>query len=313
MYGLVGFVFFWYFVVWLALKLYRSVYNNLIGALIGGGVKWRPTQEDWAIVTGSTDGIGLEYAKQLGAKGYKLLLISRSQEKLEQVKKEILDSVSNCSTIDILAFDFTSTDYKPLETKLGSLSRIDVLVNNVGISYPHPEFYTKMDWQLVENLINVNITSLTKMTHLALKKMEEQRRGIIINLSSLSSVAPMPLLAVYSASKAYVDYFSRALSVEYSDKGIIIQSVLPAFVATSMSKMRPSYMTPTPKAYVKSALKTVGLETSTFGYLPHKLQGNIYQALDVISPCQDLITSMSFKSLSNTRKKAYKKANKKME
>lgn len=312
-YGLVGFVCFWYFVVWLALKLYRALFRNLLGSLLGLGVKWRPTEDDWAIVTGSTDGIGLEFAKQLGAKGYKLLLISRSQEKLDQVKKDILDNVSKCNTVDTLAFDFASLNYKPIEQKLESLPRIDVLVNNVGISYPHPEYYTNMEWEMVERLVNVNITSLTKMTHLVLKKMEDQRRGIIINLSSLSAIAPMPLLAVYSASKAYVDYFSRALSVEYSSKGIIIQSLMPAFVATAMSKMRPSFMIPTPKAYVQSALKTVGHETTTAGYLPHNVQSTVMRALDFFVPCEDFAASLGFKNLSAIRKKAYKKANKKLE
>jgi 17beta-estradiol 17-dehydrogenase / very-long-chain 3-oxoacyl-CoA reductase len=88
---------------------------------------------------------------------------------------------------------------------------IAILVNNVGVSYKHPEFFDVFaeNDQAVSDMINCNITSVTKMTGLVLPGMIKRRKGIIVNNASASGRTPTPLLAVYSATKAYVDYFSR--------------------------------------------------------------------------------------------------------
>ncbi|KAJ8252640.1 hypothetical protein COCON_G00219520 [Conger conger] len=80
---------------------------------------------------------------------------------------------------------------------------------------------------------------------------------------------PVPLLTIYSSTKAFVDFFSRGLNAEYKSRGIIIQSVLPFFVATKMTKIRkPTLDKPTPERYVAAELTTVGLESQTNGYFP---------------------------------------------
>nr|XP_029502585.1 very-long-chain 3-oxoacyl-CoA reductase-B-like [Oncorhynchus nerka] len=85
---------------------------------------------------------------------------------------------------------------------------------------------------------------------------------------------PCPLLTVYSASKAFVDFFSRGLEAEYKSKGILIQSVLPFFVATKLSKIRRATLDkPNPDRYVAAELNTVGLQSQTNGYLPHAVMG----------------------------------------
>lgn len=88
---------------------------------------------------------------------------------------------------------------------------IGILVNNVGIGYKHPEYYDvygESD-KTVSDLINCNIMSVTKMTAIVLPNMVKNKRGIIINNASGSGRSPTPLLTVYSATKAYVDFFSR--------------------------------------------------------------------------------------------------------
>jgi len=88
---------------------------------------------------------------------------------------------------------------------------IGVLVNNVGMSYKHPDFfdvYAQSD-KTVNDIINCNITSLTKMTAIILPGMIKKNKGVIINNASGSGRLPTPLLTVYSATKAYVDFFSR--------------------------------------------------------------------------------------------------------
>ena len=103
-------------------------------------------------------------------------------------------------------------------------------------------------------LINCNITSLTKMTAIVLPNMVKKRKGIIINNGSGAGRTPMPLATIYSSSKAYVDFFSRALDLEYRGKGIIVQSLCPYYVSTKLSKKGVGFGSPDPTSYVKSPI-----------------------------------------------------------
>ncbi len=110
------------------------------------------------------------------------------------------------------------------------------------------------------------------MTAIVLPGMVERKRGIIVNNASASGRLPTPLLTVYSATKAYVDFFSRALSLEQKARGIIVQSLNPFYVSTKLSAMRSSLTAPKPNDYVRSALQTLGTQTETNGCLIHNLQ-----------------------------------------
>ncbi|CAG2112156.1 unnamed protein product [Medioppia subpectinata] len=242
-------------------------------------IKWRGNGNTWVVITGSTDGIGLEYAKQFARKGYNLLLMSRSAAKLAKVSHEIQSTHPKCR-IRGLAVDFSRADiYDTIAEELTCLGEIDVLVNNVGITYPNecPEYFTQIPnlKQFIDTMINVNVISCTRLMALVIPGMESRARGVIINVSSFTANFPTPLLALYSATKVYIDYLSRALNEEYKSKGIIIQSVLPFYVSTKMTKyIKTSLFIPTPEQYVRSALKTVAVESQTAGTFGHKLITN---------------------------------------
>lgn len=203
-----------------------------------------------------------------------MMLISRSQEKLDDVAKS-LESTYKVETKTI-AVDFSQIDvYPKIEKGLAGLE-IGILVNNVGISYSYPEFFLHIPdlENFITTMINVNITSVCQMTRLVLPRMEARAKGVILNISSASGMFPVPLLTIYSSTKAFVDFFSRGLQTEYKCKGIIIQSVLPFFVATKMTKIRkPTLDKPTPERYVAAELNTVGLQDQTNGYFPHAVMG----------------------------------------
>uniref|UniRef100_A0A3P8UDA5 3-ketoacyl-CoA reductase n=1 Tax=Cynoglossus semilaevis TaxID=244447 RepID=A0A3P8UDA5_CYNSE len=250
-------------VLWL---LYR-LFSGFRIWVLGNGKLLSPTLGKWAVVTGATDGIGKSYAEELARRGFAVMLISRSQDKLDDVAKS-LEEQFNVETRTI-AVDFGKTDiYSKIESGLAGLE-IGVLVNNVGVSYSYPEYYLHIPDldKFITNMINVNMTSVCQVS-LALSK------GVILNISSASGMYPVPLLTVYSATKAFVDFFSRGLQEEYRRQGIIIQSVLPFFVATKMTRIRkPTFDKPTPERYVAAELATVGLQSQTNGYFPHAVMG----------------------------------------
>nr|XP_055065271.1 very-long-chain 3-oxoacyl-CoA reductase-B [Misgurnus anguillicaudatus] len=234
----------------------------------------------WAVVTGATDGIGKAYAEELARRGFAIVLISRTQEKLDEVSKAI-ESKYNVETKTISA-DFGSVDiYPKIESGLAGLE-IGVLVNNVGVSYSYPEFFLNIPnvESFIDNMININIMSVCQMTRLVLPRMVDRSKGVILNIASASGMYPVPLLTLYSSTKAFVDFFSRGLDAEYQSKGVIVQSVLPFFVTTKLSKIkRASLDIPTPERYVKAQLSTVGLQSQSNGYLPHAIMGWVTTSL----------------------------------
>uniref|UniRef100_UPI00358F8676 very-long-chain 3-oxoacyl-CoA reductase n=1 Tax=Myxine glutinosa TaxID=7769 RepID=UPI00358F8676 len=229
----------------------------------------------WAVITGATDGIGKAYAIELARKGKDIVLISRSQEKLSKVALEIADQFHVVTKT--IAVDFSNVEgiYSTIADAIKGLD-IGILVNNVGTSHTYPEYFLDIADlnNVIPHMINVNIFSVVKMTQLVLPGMVERSRGIIINIASATALIPCSLLSLYSASKAYVDFFSRALDTEYRSRGIIVQSVLPFFVVTNMSRIKKASLDkPDPGTYAQAALATVGLRSRTCGYLPHSIMG----------------------------------------
>ncbi|CAG2166611.1 unnamed protein product [Oppiella nova] len=259
--------------LWICVKIPQLVWKYGLAYYCGAGAKWRGGPNTWAVITGATDGIGLAYAKAMADMGYSLVLMSRNSDKLNAVKNDIHKQYPNCAKIRTIVVDFGADDiYDDIERQLRDLDDIHVLVNNVGVTYRYPEFFTRIDNQreFMSRIFNVNCVAMTRLIGLVLPVMVAQGNGIVINVCSFSALFPTPLLALYSASKAYGDYLSRALGAEYAGKGVIIQSVLPYYVSTNMIRNpKSTWMIPSSDRFVASALKTVGIESRTYGYLPH--------------------------------------------
>ncbi|XP_045119330.1 very-long-chain 3-oxoacyl-CoA reductase-like [Portunus trituberculatus] len=287
-------------------SLIKGIYGCFLASIIGLSVNLKKTGE-WAVVSVSTDGIGKAYVFELARQGFKVVLVSRTPYKLQNVAAEV--STKYKAETKIIDVDFTQTNiYERLERELAGLD-IGVLVNNVGMSYEFPEYFLEVDGcaKMCENLINCNIRSLTEMTRIVLPGMVERGRGLVLNLSSLSSTIPAPLLAVYGASKSYVRSFSESICEEVASRGVTVQCLVPGFVVSNMSRIRrPSLMVPSAAAYVRMSLRTAGVEKQTAGYFMHKFQTYFIElARSYLPGC--VLTSIVASQLKGFRTRAHKK------
>uniref|UniRef100_A0A8C6W7W4 17beta-estradiol 17-dehydrogenase n=1 Tax=Nannospalax galili TaxID=1026970 RepID=A0A8C6W7W4_NANGA len=224
----------------------------------------------WAVITGAGDGIGKAYSFELAKHGLNVVLISRTLEKLQAVAEEI--EWTTGSHVKIIQADFTKDDiYDSIEEKLKGLE-IGILVNNVGMlpSLLPSHFLSTPD--KIQSVIHCNMTSVVKMTQLVLKSMELRRKGLILNISSGVALCPWPLYSLYSASKAFVCTFSKALQEEYRAKGIIIQVLTPYAISTPMTNyLNTNMVTKTADEFVKESLNYVTIGDETCGCLAHEI------------------------------------------
>lgn len=243
------------------------------GPAVRGGLKGR-----WAIVTGSTDGIGKAVAFELAKKhNMNIMLVSRTKTKLASVAAEIADQTGvETRTVPL---DFNSAaddDFVAPVMRVAKDLDVAVLVNNAGMSYDHAEYFEALEPAKIQALVNLNVLSLSKLTHAVLPQMIEAKSGAIVNVSSASSLVSEPLYAVYSATKAYVNNFSRALHTENASRGVTVHSALPFFVTTKLSKLRhSSFFVAKEAAYARALVNDIGHESLRVNYWTHAIQAHV--------------------------------------
>ncbi|XP_069192696.1 inactive hydroxysteroid dehydrogenase-like protein 1 [Procambarus clarkii] len=235
----------------------------------------------WAVVTGASDGIGKGYAAALAKKGMNVMLISRTQEKLEKVAQDIRGQYGVETEIMQVDFALGRPIYEDIGKHLAG-KEIGILVNNVGVIGSGPCFFEDMVDDDLWALINVNTASVPAMTKLVLPGMLARKKGAIINISSIGGQMSVPLLQVYCATKSFVNRFSEVLDFEYRSSGITVQNIIPSAVSTNMTRFDPlihteGLLTPNPNTFAAHALSTLGYARYTTGYWTHGIQSWLYE------------------------------------
>ena len=182
------------------------------------------------MITGGSSGIGYELAKLFAKDGYELILVSRTESELQRVASE-LSSTNNIQVTTIAKdlFDIDAPQEIYDEVKAKGL-HVDVLVNDAGQG--EYGFFTEIDMKRDLDVINLNIVAPVLLTKLFLKDMTSRRQGKILNLASIVSKNPSPLLSIYSATKAFIYSWSMTLRNELKDTGVTVTALLPGSTDT---------------------------------------------------------------------------------
>lgn len=207
-----------------------------------------------ALVTGATAGIGLEFARQLAARGHGLVLVARDEARLTAVAKELRAAYD--IEVEVLVADLVDkAQSASVEARLADRDRpIELLVNNAGFGLKHRFLDNNIEDE--EAMLDVLVTAVLRLSHAALGPMAERGRGGIINVSSVAAFLPR---GTYSAAKAWVNSFSEWAHNEYKPKGVTVMALCPGFTKTEFHqrmevKRGDSFMWLEPEFLVKTAL-----------------------------------------------------------
>jgi short-subunit dehydrogenase len=189
-----------------------------------------------ALITGASSGLGVEFARQLAPHAHALVLTARRQDRLQEVKAELTRSHPNLS---VYCYSLDLADLDAVDRFTRWLSdegvRINLLINNAGLG-DHILFESS-EWPRIKSILDVNVTALTRLTHSLLPVLRTFPDSAILNVSSSASFLPVPQLAVYAASKAYVTSFSEALRAELRGTGVSVTTLCPGPVDTEFNEV----------------------------------------------------------------------------
>jgi short-subunit dehydrogenase len=182
-----------------------------------------------ALITGASTGIGAVYADRLSKRGYDLILVARDTQRLNKVAQTI--SAESGRKVEILTADLTvKADLRRVESRLRSDAQVTALVNNAGFGGAAKLIESDIDE--MENMIQLNVTALTRLTSAVLPRFLERSQGLVMNIASIVALSPELLNGVYSGTKAFVVNLTQSLYSEVKGKGIQVQAVLPGATST---------------------------------------------------------------------------------
>ena len=184
------------------------------------------------LLTGASSGIGAALARELAAKGYDLALAARREDSLHLLAAELQARFKRKVVVlplDVTDYDACAAMVKKLEAEVGP---IDVLINNAGIT--RDSVFKKMDKGQWDAVLSTNLDSVFNVTHQVLPGMADRGWGRVINMSSVNGIKGQFGQANYSAAKAGILGFTRAIAAEVAKKGVTVNAIAPGYIGTDM-------------------------------------------------------------------------------
>lgn len=186
--------------------------------------------EQYAVVTGASQGLGKSFAKELAGRGIHLILVSLPSQNLSQFSDELQKDFK--INVHYFEVDFSITaNVISLSKKISQKYNVFLLINNAGIG--GTSRFTDVDVSYIKKIIDVNVTATSILTHQLLPNLLKQPKGYILNVSSMAAFSPIGYKTVYPASKAFIHSFSRGLSEELIDTNVSVSVVSPGAMATN--------------------------------------------------------------------------------
>ncbi len=245
-----------------------------------------------ALVTGATAGLGAEFARQLAPRARHLILVGRRKERLASLAESLRKDFSALSIESIPADLAMPEERERLASHIiRSEIPLNLLVNNAGLGDLGP--FDTAEWTRLEPMLSVNVTALTHLTHLLLPMLRAHPPSAVLNVSSIAGFFPLPEMAVYAATKAYVTSFSEALRMELEPHGVVVTALCPGPVPTeffevasregktirAMDRSHPAFASP-PELVVRQAL--AGLERNRPGVIPNSLLAAVVRTVRLL-------------------------------
>ncbi len=217
-----------------------------------------PERFDTVLVTGASSGIGEAFARRLAVQCHTLILTARREERLDRLAEELAQA--HGVTVHVIAADLARPGSAAMLCaaweRLGLT--IDLLVNNAG--FAKNGLFAELPFDVQADMVRLNVNTLVELTRLVLPAMRLRKRGGVINVASNAAFQPVPHLAVYGATKAFVLSFSEAVAEEVATDGVRVMALCPGATATDfweVAGMGPSWMNrlPTPDSVAVQGLR----------------------------------------------------------
>jgi len=190
---------------------------------------------NYTLITGATSGIGYEMADILADKGNNIILASRNEQKMIEVRETLQNKYSvkvDYIVIDLSKNSAAQTLFDEVKNKKNI---VNTLINNSGFGVYGEA--VDQDVSKINNMLRLNIIALTELSMLFGAEMKLQKKGYILNIASTAAYQPLPFMASYGASKSYVLHFSEALSKELEDYGVVVSCLSPGATDTGFFKV----------------------------------------------------------------------------
>lgn len=184
-----------------------------------------------ALITGASSGIGLEFAEIFAKTGNNVILVARSGDKLNEIKKHLTETYGNFNCCFIKDLSKPNAAKELFDEVTASGLEVDYLINNAG--FGDNRKYLDSDFEIHEKMVKLNVIALMELCHCFGKAMCERKSGKILNVASVAAFSAGPYMSVYYATKAFVLSISEALSEEFSEHGVSVTCLCPGPTKTN--------------------------------------------------------------------------------
>lgn len=194
---------------------------------------------EWALITGASSGIGYAYAMELARKGLNLILVARRNDRLTTLSRRLTEMFDTQTVIVIQDIGVPGAASYIANQIAAKGIRIRLLVNNAA--FGRWGRFEETEQEVYQSMLQANIVALVELTHAFLPDLAARTPSAVVNVTSPAAYQPVPFMAVYAASKAFVLNFSQALYGEWEERGVLVQTLVPGPTETEFDQIAGAY------------------------------------------------------------------------